>query len=87
MHGLRTVKIITIEPKVVKNSARNIKIYKRHQHTRISEHLGVSPITGKSPLAPPPQAYIPTLVPLDTLHLLTTLKSSPPALTHTTTDP
>ena len=41
------------------------------------------PSLEKSPLAPPPQAYIPTLVPLDTLHLLTTLKSSPPALTHT----
>ena len=51
----------------------------RHLHTRISEHLGVE----KSPLAPPPQAYITTLVLLDTLHLLTTLKSSPPALTHT----
>ena len=50
-------------------------------HTRILENFGVSPSPEKRLPAPPPQGYIPTLVPLDTLPLLMTSKLFFPALT------
>jgi hypothetical protein len=50
----------------------------RHLHTRVSEHLGITPITGKLyvKILPSP-AFSHILHPQATLPLLTTLKSSP----------
>ena len=43
---------------------------RRHFHTRISEHMGVSPLTGKNLQRIPFQAFLPTLINLVTISLL-----------------
>ena len=55
----------------------------RHLHSRISEHLGVSHITVKKSTSPTTSSIHSHISAFGHLTSLTSLKSSPPAMTHT----